>query len=266
MLNKRFIGGCVVASCLMLCMVFVANAAVIGEWNMNEGTGSVVADSSGNGYDFSPVGSGIGAGYSWGTGHENGGLTAAAANTSYLHATVADNKIQYQMTVEAWIKPNGAAADGSQIVDLAWAFGFATVDAGTRLRFITYSNGGWLDTYAPCGSPTLGTGIYDGGWHHVMGVMDGIRDINGNISHSLFIDGVLAHKETRASATDVVVGFNAGQTGTDLYIGTNAWIVGTPSQCYYGDIDQVRITNVPEPVTISMLALGGLAMLRRRKA
>ncbi|MHB9070829.1 MAG: glycoside hydrolase domain-containing protein [Sedimentisphaerales bacterium] len=210
---------------------------------MNEGTGSVVGDSSGNGYDFSPVGSGIGAGYSWGAGYENGGLTAAAGNDSYLHATIASNKFQYQVTAEAWIKPTAADTDGSQIIDLAWGFALATVDAGTRLRFITYSDGRWLETYASIGNPTDHTGIYDGAWHHVMGVFDGRRDINGMVTTSLFIDGVLAHSTSVVATTDVLVGFGASQTGTDLYIGTNAWIVGTPTQNFIGSIDAVRITN-----------------------
>ena len=260
MLNRKLIGSLVGTACLMAVAV---DAAVVGEWKMNEGAGSDVHDSSGNGYTFSPVGSGSGTGYSWTS--TSGGLTAAAGNESYLHATIANNQFTYQVTAEAWIKPTGADTDGSQIISLLNGFALCTVNSGADLRFITYSNETWRDVYADIDALSSHY-LYDGNFHHVVGVFDGIRDVNGKINVSLFIDGVLANRNSIATASDVVVGYGAGLTGTDLYMGQNAWLSTITSQNFMGDIYGVRITNVPEPVAVSMLALGGLALLRRRKA
>ena len=256
MLTEKFIGSLVVAACLMALAV---NAAVVGDWKMKEGTGSDVHDSSGNGYTFSPVGSGTGTGYSWTS--VSGGLTAANPNDSFLTATVADNLFQYQVAVEAWIKPTAVDTEGTKIVSLLDGFALEIVNA-TQMRFITFNSYNFYGVYAD--TPTL----INGSFHHVLGVFDGMRDSSGKINLSLYFDGVLANHASIAVASDTKVGWQAtGLTGTALYIGQNAWFgPSMTTQNYMGDISGLNITNVPEPVTISLLALGGLALLRRRNA
>lgn len=256
MSNKQTLGRLVVAACLAAVAV---EAAVVGDWKMNEGTGAIVADSSGHGYDFSPVGSGTGTGYSWTS--VSGGLTAANPNDSCLTTTVADNLFQYQVAVEAWIKPTAVDTDGSKIVSLLDGFALEIVNGGTQMRFITCNSYNFYGVYAD--TPKL----LDGNFHHVLGVFDGTRDGDGKIKLSFFYDGVQTNALI-AVASDTKVGWqDTGLTGTAMYIGQNAWFgPSMTTQNYMGDISGLIITNVPEPVTISLLALGGLVLLRRRNA
>lgn len=66
---------------------------------------------------------------------------------------------------------------------------------------------------------------------------------------SFFVDGVLAEVEARPNAFN----FDSIVLGSDLTAaGWNAWV------------DNVTVEIVPEPASLSLLALGGLALLRRR--
>jgi len=261
MLTRKLISGLAATVCLLAVGV---DAAVVGDWKMNEGIGSVVGDSSGNNYDFSFVG----AGYSWTS--TSGGLTAAPLNAAYLHTTIANNLFQYQMTVEAWVKPTLKPLDAandrvSQFVGLEGAFGFAIVGDGTVLRFLTIN----ADLYHDAQVYIAGWNydLYDGNFHHVVGVFDGIRDANGKVTNSIYIDGTLAVSTPYVAASNVFVGGATGLTGTNLYFGQNAGAPDWTTQNFVGDVYGVRLTNaIPEPVAFSVLALGGLALLRRRKA
>lgn len=60
-------------------------------------------------------------------------------------------------------------------------------------------------------------------------------------------------------------GNDDGDTGTEIVtVGPNAPVLGTPT----GEIlplPVIRVTNVPEPATVTLLALGALAAIRRRR-
>lgn len=80
------------------------------------------------------------------------------------------------------------------------------------------------------------------GWHNLALEV-------GSSSISFFVDGILAEVEARPNAFN----FDSVVLGSDLTAaGWNAWI------------DNVRVEIVPEPASLSLLALGGLALLRRR--
>ena len=57
-----------------------------------------------------------------------------------------------------------------------------------------------------------------------------------------------------------------------MYYSSNAWVFsfssgrqGIDYVLYYNHVLAVHEGNVPEPATMTLLALGGLAMIRRRK-
>ncbi|MHB9070827.1 MAG: LamG domain-containing protein [Sedimentisphaerales bacterium] len=243
---SRMLVICVVVFCIVFVTgkaeaEFAVDGQTVGLWHMDEGSDTMAFDATANAYDFSPVGSGIGLDYTWSSGYEMGGLSVPAiVNGSYLYANIGTDKFQYQVTAEAWIRPTSADSDGSQIIALLYGFSLATVDGGSRLRFITYSDARWLDVYASATSPV---DLYDGNWHHVAGIFDGRLDASGRIHLYLFIDGKLAASNSFTAATSTVVGFGAGLTYSDLYLGANAWAPSAP-QHFVGDIDEVRISNV----------------------
>ncbi len=88
------------------------------------------------------------------------------------------------------------------------------------------------------------------GTYHIEFTVDG-----SNLSGSL-TDGI---NTQTLSATDS--DFTAGMIGTPLF----ATIPGTLGHPIQGNWTNLDFTPVPEPATISMLVLGGLAFLRRKK-
>ncbi len=88
-------------------------------------------------------------------------------------------------------------------------------------------------------------------WAHIAGIYDGNEGeltiyVNGTERGRLAVSGTL------------------DPSPYSLYFGVD---LGNPLTSWGGDIDEVRIYDyaIPEPATLSLLALGGLALIRRRK-
>ena len=133
-----------------------------------------------------------------------------------------------------------AKGDGTADAIPAWSDGAWRVQMapGSRLsEGLTGTSRGWLD----------GTSnIKDGAWHHLEMVYNGT-------SESLYVDGVL---EAQAASTGSI-----NVNSYPVWIGSNYCNV---TRFITGLIDNVQVSNVPEPATICLLGLGGL-LLRRRK-
>ena len=266
MLNKKFTCSLVVLSCLMLCTV-MAEAAIVGQWNMDEGAGTIAADSTTNGNDFTDIGTGNGSEFSWispGYGGSGSAVSAPNNNDSWLQQNTLTDPISYQMRVEAMIRPTGLDADGSYIVGLYNGFGLHfTGPTEDMMRMVPCV--GW--TWAPIATATgVQAALFDGDWHKVAGVFNGIPDANGMVYSALEWDGVeVGRTYMDTGGTPLHIG-HLNATGPNFFIGAN-WVAASGgTQNYFGDIDMVTLSNVPEPATVSLLVLGGLALLRRRKA
>ncbi len=80
-------------------------------------------------------------------------------------------------------------------------------------------------------------------WHNLKAVIK-------SSTVDFYVDGVLAETEARANS----YGFDTVVLGSDLTAnGQQVWV------------DNVRVEVVPEPATLALLGLGGLALLRRRR-
>jgi hypothetical protein len=86
-------------------------------------------------------------------------------------------------------------------------------------------------------------------WYHVIGIYDG-EDLK------LYVDGNLENTNTAPSG-------NIDSGNKILAIGT--W--SSPIDYFHGTIDEVRVYNhaVPEPATLLLLGLGGLALRKKRR-
>ena len=116
----------------------------------------------------------------------------------------------------------------------------------------------------------LNTGVgdlMDGEWHTIVAEYDGIPDADDKIWMRYFKDGASTPwTETSWDATAPQhVSFNGTSHGDHFYIGTDWSNPPRNNLSFEGTIDEVYLSNVPEPATLSLLVLGGLALLRKRK-
>jgi len=122
-----------------------------------------------------------------------------------------------------------------------------------NLSFLYHSDG----ESAPIGPPPEGMGYTLLGWHGPSGVE--VSDPAG--TGVVFAGGPLAPDPGLIPASDDFV----GDLSSFQFIGvlfTNTRLNG---EFVVGAVDNVSLTVTPEPMTMSMLALGGAALLRRRR-
>jgi hypothetical protein len=93
-------------------------------------------------------------------------------------------------------------------------------------------------------------GLELGEWTHIRGVYDGVGPSAGL---TLYVDGSIADSVPVSGALD--------QNSESLWFGVD---YGNSLVAWEGSIDDVSII-VPEPATLTLLAISGLAVLRRRR-
>ncbi|MBP7053847.1 MAG: LamG domain-containing protein [Phycisphaerae bacterium] len=194
----------------LVCALGVASTAcgnLIGWWTFDEGTGTVAADSSGNGSNGTFVGAPV-----WVTGmldgalEFNGSSCVDCGNAVKLSTTG-------PITVACWVKPTVLSEDKALV---AWDAGYTFKCYGTSLRFTTP---GILDHTAT--NTVLETGV----WQHVA-VTFQPSTTNGAI---FYLNG---GETCRLNSSAVAAG-----TGP-FRIANNQW-----NQWYTGAIDDVRVFN-----------------------
>lgn len=208
----------------LICRPLFAQAGPVGNWKLDEGSGSTTADASGNGH------SGTLSSASWVTGRVNGalsfngttstvGINAGNGNLNDLQGT--------GLSVAAWIKLVAAPASGNnRIVDkdnanVGWFLG---VDTARKLQF-------WSDQF-----PTVTKRISSGSvslntWAHVVVTWTGSP--NATNIH-FFIDG---------SASD---GTATSATGTAASDASSPFTIGSLpdlTKRLNGSIDEVHVYN-----------------------
>jgi len=180
--------------------------------------------------------------------------------------TPSQNPFAYGMSfsIEAWINTPAKSPNNTNAVFFASrGYGFGLNENG-NLQFTTYGRKDWIFT---------GATVARNEWHMVGATMSA----DGQ-TVTFYVDGVNVGNVTDAGQS----GANSATVSPFFAIGCRSGAnsgVGTANG-FYGSIDDLAVfgtaltdgqvaahyaASIPEPATMSLLVLGGLAMLRRRK-
>jgi hypothetical protein len=189
-----------------------ADPALLGWWQFDEGTGTTVKDSSGNGHDGTLIG-----GATWTTGRFGGGiqLNGTSAYVSIPSFSLTTNTTTWVAWLKGWKQDSWAAIVTAQPVRCELGFG----DNNT----LHYTwNGDSSATWGWAGGPTVAQDT----WTMLAMVLDASK----TVAYAFTDDGGLV------STTNNVA--NIQQTITQLQIG---WSFGT--RFVRGTVDEVQVYN-----------------------
>jgi|GEM_PF-2414792 len=234
-----------------------ARGAVVAEWRMDEGTGTVAYDSSGNGHHanlyegFTPAAN-------WIPG-VSGTALRFDGRTEYGDAgrALLGGKRFELLTLDAWVRTSGVPAGYNNGWDFAFALGNETTDgefqmgmtrAGLAYVDVRVANGVHAQLHGPSilrANPNI---LDDpGDWHHLVFV-------KSSELASFYVDDVLV---------DFVETSGLLAMGGNWRVALGSKYTNQPKHYWPGDIDEVRISDVPEPATGILLGAASLALLRR---
>ncbi len=194
---------------------------LVGQWRLDETSGTVAADSSGAGRSAT-----VSAGCTWAPGWFDGSLSAAGACNAATVSPVV--RTDQSFTVAAWLRFTGAV--GSTLYTAVSQEG--AVNSGFLLQYMTFDNvWGFTmpttdttgETYVTARSPQP---VALDVWTHVAGVYDAPTG-----QMRLYIDGTLV---------SIVAHPNAWHAAGSLEIGRAKWH-GLVGDWWLGGIDDVRV-------------------------
>lgn len=212
------------------------------------------------------------------------GTFALDASGDLDYVEVADNAdmhVASDFTLEAYARPN-EPYDSSIPKDIHHIVNKKTGDVGSGLSswVLWYDHADDVFAGAIDISPDTETSLiavaaepgYDGGqWYHLALVFD--KDVSGSDDRlALYINHQLVDEETGSDLGDVYY------SNDELVIGAGNFNAFDDEwrRNFGGLIDEVRLSNealgpgqflinIPEPATLGLLTLGGLALIRRRR-
>jgi hypothetical protein len=272
---------CGLAAAIACCVALPANAALVGQWNFTETSGTVAHDSSGSGIDGTLAG---GATFDPHAGPGGGGAVELTPGPDYATSLgpLIDMGDNYNFSglatfsTQVWVKltPGDTHAmfavsrESSGIVE-GYFTGLNNIGPGASYtdKAVAYSGGPCCSNWTPPSSIT----INDGQWHQLVSVYDAS-------TISLYVDGAFQSSVARLSINPansvhftVGGGYDAGSNinlfsglVSDAAVWDNALSDSDVATLY-----QTTLAGVPEPSMWALMLIGvGMlgAMVRSRVA
>lgn len=258
-------------SSALLYSTMISEAALVGHWDFEEGTGTTTADQSGNGNTGT-----LGAGAIWSTTEFAPGSTASILFDGTDFANVIMNGYKApevggtnSRTLSAWIKSApGVLPEASNM----GIFGYGQNVNGEKWNFRTQNDNGPIDGNIRVevnGGYIIGsTVVIDNSWHHV--AMTWENDGTPNVQDvKLYVDGVLETISidlTNVVNTDTVNGIDLSISDDHSGRNWNGWLDDIRIYDEALDANAIAALAVPEPSAslLGFLSLGTLLLRRRR--
>ena len=234
-----------------------------GYWRLGESTGTTAidtADAAGLPQGGAQNGTYSG-GYTLGASGAGAGDTAAMFDGANGQVTIADTTHPTAYTIEAWVNPASIRAQNIFVRTAAdptttWSHQIRMTADG---KFEAY-------TYTGGARSVIGTTVaLPGQWYHVVATATGGGDMK------LYVDG--AEEGTSVTLGALWTGGNQYRIGSSAGKDAQAmaFFDGTIDEAalYLTALDAGRIADhynaIPEPGSMTLLALGGLALIRRNR-
>lgn len=218
-----FAAAVLLATGLYSAAAWAQSAGIVGEWNLGEGSGTLVHDTSGYGNNGTLSGD-----VTWAPGISGSALSFDGNPGQVDIPASASLDPTSTVTVAAYIKDAGSPGDYRYVLAkgaagcVAASYGLYTSSDG-GLAFYVSGEGGTV--YAR--SPDAGTGVWDGQWHLALGTFDGT-------TIRLYLDGNQVGSGTvYPDKIDYLL-----PDSNDLYIGNYE---GCPDHEFAGEIGGVTI-------------------------
>ena len=288
MFSRRFSLLAATAALVTSCCASATHAALVARWDFEEGSGSTAYDTSGaptthNGTIFNAT-------------H----TTAIADNADGTYGMNFNGTTAYIDAGGSGVVDTALGLAGGSYT-ISWWQNWAG-NNGNRQRIISKDSDGlgsgiainmnYYPAYGapPANYPFVGGPVLEisqlnglgnspavpvsasiiGSWHHMAVVFDATA---GTLT--VYIDGVdNATPAAFGSLTGVSPVVNA--TGENFFIGSRRGMAGSDGQYFVGSLDDIRLYNnaltqsqvvalIPEPASLSLLALGAAAVVRRSR-
>lgn len=147
-----------------LCNAKIPSNAIVGIWLLDEGTGEVAKDASGNGHDGEIKGS-----VKWVDGKFDGALDFPGNPESCVVIPNRPSLVLTTWSITAWVKLEKSEGQWQVVLNKYGApgsnYGLQTDDTNVLVASFTHGARVWNELHAK-------TKVADGKWHHVAGTYD----------------------------------------------------------------------------------------------
>ncbi|MFH1724442.1 MAG: LamG-like jellyroll fold domain-containing protein, partial [Elusimicrobiota bacterium] len=193
-----------------------ADAHTVALWHLNEGSGGVAYDASGNGNHATIYGA------AWTTGIYGSALNFSGSG-DYAESPPVEMDVT-AVTIEAWIKTTDAGSGRRRIVSYqkpGWAYDYWFMALNSNYLELAYGKAGSGTEYLVPDASAL---LNDDQWHHVAVSKDSAGTTRW------YVDGVNTKTDATANILDIGV--------QHIRLGA------APAEYFRGVIDEVRVSNV----------------------